>query len=92
MNTPLIDAWNARTAKMDTDVRFSDLSLLKVGDYAHIQTPHSDYFGFIKSVGRINVILETPYQPRPGDYVCIQDLKFKKELVKQFVKPKITKP
>lgn len=86
--TPLKDAWTERLTVFDQTNRFEGSQGLEKGFYAYIKTPTCQYFGIIKSVGSVNVILETPYQPRPGDFNCIQELKFKKQLVHLFIKPK----
>ncbi len=88
--TPIKDAWEARMAQIDNTVRYTDKDLdrLAKGDYVCVKTPYSQYFGFLKSKGRVNVVVECPYVPRPDcDYDCIQDLKFPVALVKIFCKP-----
>lgn len=90
--TPHKDAWTARQQAIDAETRYSDkdIALLAVGDYAAIKTATCQYFGFLKSVGRVNVVIEVPHTCgcSSDDYKGTLDLKFKKEYVKIFSKPR----
>ena len=88
--TPLKDAYEARKKAINADTRYTDkdITLLAKGDYACIKTPTAQYFGFVKSIGPKNVVIEAPYGGWADmDYNCIQELKFPKNQVKIFAKP-----
>ncbi len=85
--TPLKDAYAARLQAVNAEVRYSqhDISDLRKGDYAAIKTAYATYFGFVKSIGPKNVIIESPYGGwADNDYKDMQELKFPKSQIAIF--------
>lgn len=88
--TPLKDTYSARLKSVNADVKFTDLKQLAIGDYVMIKTKTSKYFGFVVSIGRVNVVITNPYGGwADSDYTEIMELKFKKEQISLFSKPKL---
>jgi hypothetical protein len=89
--TPLKDAWQKRIDALEPAEVYTDLTKLEVGDFIHIPLitgKQSKITGFVKVIKRISVIIETSYGGwGDNDFLEIMELNYKKDQIKEFLKP-----
>jgi hypothetical protein len=92
--TPVKNEYKSRIDNLDKESKQSDVSQLKEGDYVNVPRSEksSGVTGFVKKVGRTNVVLDTFYQlGSTADDGIMQDITVKKSDIKEFIKPKNSK-
>jgi hypothetical protein len=71
------------------EVKYSDIKDVEVGDFVYVPRVRGSITGFVKKVGRVNLILEAEYGGWADQDIHLLELKVRKDEVTQYMKPKL---